>query len=62
MALEESTPGEYAAWLLVAAGLWALASPFVYGDSVSGPALNNYVGVGVVVTTLAAFVAYSVRS
>lgn len=61
MALEPGTPGEYATWLLALVGVWALASPFVYGDSVSGAALNNYLGIGLVVLVLSAFVASSVR-
>lgn len=62
MALEAGSPGEYASWLLVLVGVWALASPTVYGDTVSGAAANNYYGVGLVVFVLSAFVVYSVRT
>jgi hypothetical protein len=59
MPVEPGTAAEYAAWLLVAVGLWTLASPFIY--AVSGAAFNNTIGVGVVTTVLALFVAVSVR-
>jgi hypothetical protein len=62
MALEVGSPGEYASWLLVLVGVWALASPVVYGDTVSGAAANNYYGVGLVVFVLSAFVVYGIRS
>jgi len=62
MALEPGSPGEYAVWLLALVGVWALASPFVYGDTVSGAAANNYLGVGLVVLALSAFVTSRVRS
>jgi hypothetical protein len=59
MPVEPGTTPEYAAWLLVAVGLWTLASPFMY--AVDGAAFNNTIGVGVVTTALALFVAVSVR-
>ena len=59
MPVEAGSPAEYAAWLLVLVGLWTLASPWVY--AVDGAAFNNTIGVGVVTTALALFVAVSVR-
>lgn len=61
MPLEEGTPGEYAVWFLVLVGAWAIASPFVYADSVSGAAYNNYIGIGLVTALVAAFVARRIR-
>lgn len=59
MALEQGTAGEYATWLLVLVGLWAIAAPFTY--EVSGAARSNYFGTGLVVVLLASYVAYSIR-
>lgn len=61
MSLEQGTPGEYAVWVLALIGVWALASPFVYPQTVSGAAKNNYVGIGIVVLLLAGFVAFRIR-
>lgn len=62
MAVTEGSPAEYATWLLLLVGVWAIAAPFVYAEDVSGAALNNYIGTGVVVILLAGFVAYSIRA
>lgn len=62
MAVAQGSPAEYATWLLALVGVWAIAAPFLYADSVSGAAFNNYIGTGVVVLALAGYVAYSIRS
>lgn len=61
MTLEPGSPGEYAVWMLALIGVWAMASPFVYPETVSGAATNNYFGIGIVVLLLAGFVAHRIR-
>ena len=61
MTVEPGSIAENATWILALTGIWTLVSPFVYADTLSGAALHNTYGVGIVVTLLALFVAYQIR-
>lgn len=50
---------KYLPWLLAVIGVWLIAAPFLLGYAQTEPALQNDVGVGVVIVVGALFWGFS---
>lgn len=60
---ESGSLGKWASWLAAVVGVWVIVSPFVLSGSITtGTAMWSNVVAGVVITVLAAYGAYSIRS
>jgi len=62
MPIEPGTPGKYVTWLLALVGVWILLSPFIYSATISGAAMNNSFGSGIVVLFLTGYLVDAIRS